>query len=384
MNVQEVIDPTRLVIPEGLVADEETLSPTYGRFILQPLERGFGTTLGSALRRVLLSSMEGAALETVRMEGVQHEFSTVEGMVEDVPEVVLNLKEVRLRLADGEPTRSIRVTKPGPGSITAGDLAVDSNIEIVNSEHHIATLSDGAVLDMELTVARGRGYSLADERVEEEMPLGTIVIDATYSPIKRVNFQINPARVGMRTDYDELSLELWTDGTVEPREALVAAAKTIRSHLAFLVSGEDLAGEEFADMGEEQKGETLLSMSIDEMELSVRSANCLKAAGIQDVEELVRKTEADMLKYRNFGRKSLTELTELLTSMGLWFGMTEEMVEAIRHDGIEALADLPPPPQPPEPSEEEGDVNVDEEVPADADADAKGDGEGEESDETPE
>jgi len=322
------------VMPERLEVEEESLTGNFGRFNLQPLERGFGTTLGSGLRRTLLSSMEGAAIQAIRIEGVQHEFSTVTGVVEDVPEIILNLKEVRL-LLHSEDAKTIHVSKAGPGVLTADDLEVDSDVVIVNKDHVIASLDEGAELTMELEIGHGRGFVLADEMVSEDTPLGTIAIDAAYSPIEKVNFHVQNARVGQRTDYDKLVLEVWTDGTVTPTVAVGNAARLLRNHLQLFL-GEGEIDEEIVAVQQQKTQTSVLDMKVDDLELSMRSINCLRAAGITSVEELVLKSENDMLKYRNFGRKSLIELTEKLENLGVSFGMTPEDVEEVRAKGLSA------------------------------------------------
>lgn len=323
----ETTEQTTFVVPEGLVSDENTLSETYGKFTLQPLERGFGTTLGNSLRRTLLSSLEGAAIEAIRIDGVQHEFTTIEGVVEDVPEIILNLKEVRLRY-HGTASKTVSVGRDTPGEFTAADLAVDSDIEIINGDHVIANIGDNGKLAMELTIGSGRGFRLADDVDSDDLPIGTIIIDAIYSPIRKVNFEVSDARVGQRTDYDRVDIEVWTDGALSPEAALAQAARLLRSHLQlFLEEGEE-EDEELIER--EVVVKSVLDTKVEELDLSMRSINCLRAAGIMKVEELVVKSESDMLKYRNFGKKSLIELTEKLEEKGLHFGMTEEELEAVR------------------------------------------------------
>ena len=331
-------EPIAFVMPQGLEVDEETLTETYGKFILQPLERGFGTTLGNGLRRTLLSSLEGAAIEAVRIEGVQHEFTAIPHVVEDVPEIVLNLKEVRLRL-HSEGRKTIHVSKKGAGKLTAGDLEVDSDLEIINKDHVIATIDKGGSIAMEIELGKGRGFVLADESQSEEALIGTISVDAVYTPIQRVNFEVSNARVGQRTDYDKLVLEVWTDGTTSPRNAVAFSARLLRSHLQlFLEEGE--AEAELPLPGKEALPMSVLDLDVDQLDLSMRSINCLRAAGIATVNELVLKSENDMLKYRNFGRKSLIELTEKLERLGVRFGMTPEEVAGVRESGLSVPAEL--------------------------------------------
>ena len=334
----ETTDTLTFVMPERLEVEESTLQNTYGKFTLQPLERGFGTTLGNGIRRTLLSSMEGAAIVAIRIEGVQHEFRTVPGVVEDVTEIVLNLKEVRLRLHSEGP-KTIHVQKTGPGPLTAADLEVDSAIEIINKDHVVATLDEGGSVAMEIDVSRGRGFVLADDMTTDETPIGTIPVDGIFSPIRKVKFEVGNARVGQRTDYDRLQIEVWTDGTTSPRAAVAHAARLMRSHLQlFLEEGE--AEAEIVGAAQQQESQSVLDVKVDDLDLSMRSINCLRAAGITTVEELVVKSENDMLKYRNFGRKSLVELTEKLESRGLSFGMDAEAIAEQRAEGTPTPSDL--------------------------------------------
>lgn len=314
----------RLIRPRRLEAEEGTLAPNYGRFACEPLERGFGQTLGNALRRVLLSSLQGAAITTIRIGGVLHEFSTIPGVMEDVSDVVLNLKEVRLRL-HAEGPKILRVRKKGAGVLTAVDLVSDDQtVEILNPEHKIATLSPEADVEMELTVDMGKGYVLAERNKSEEMPIGVVPIDSIFSPIRRVNYTVTPARVGRDTDFDRLNLEVWTDGAVTPRDAVAYAAKILKEQLSIFINFEERA-EAFAPTAEEATPlNPNLYKSVDELELSVRSGNCLQNANIRYIGELVQKTESEMLKTKNFGRKSLNEIKEVLQSMGLSLGMKLE------------------------------------------------------------
>jgi DNA-directed RNA polymerase subunit alpha len=311
-----------LQMPRLVEIEKESLNDTYGKFVVQPLERGFGVTLGHSLRRILLSSIQGAAITQVNVQGVQHEFSVVEGVREDVPEIVLNLKEVALRYV-GDEDRVLRVEKTGAGALTAGDLAVDPNVQILNPDLHIATLDEGATLTMELTVGQGRGYSFAEENKVPDQPIGSVPIDSSFSPVTNVKYDTENARVGRRTDYDRLSLEVWTDGSVNPEDALAQAAKIMMEHLSLFINFEEEAVEvEEKEVDEETKRVArLLAMPVEELELSVRSANCLRAAGITHLRELVGRSEAEMLKYRNFGRKSLNELGEILDTLKLNWGM---------------------------------------------------------------
>lgn len=314
--------PKNFQMPRSVQIDEESLTDTYGLFTVQPLERGFGTTIGNALRRVLLSSIEGAAVKAVRIEGVQHEFSVIEGVIEDVTEVVLNLKETCIRVHSDE-DKILRIKKEGPGEVTAADLQVDADVEIMNPDLHIATLDQDGLLDMELTVGKGRGYVLAEENKTADQPMGTIVLDSAFSPIRRVHYEVDNARVGQQTDYDKLTLEVWTSGVVRPDDAVSHAARILRDHLELFINFEEEPEEELEEVVDEesQRVAGLLKMPVEELELSVRSANCLKAANILLLEDLVQKSEAEMLKFRNFGRKSLNELTTILDGLGLQFGM---------------------------------------------------------------
>ena len=331
-----------LQMPKLVEIEKESFSDTYGKFVVQPLERGFGVTLGHSLRRILLSSIQGAAIKQVNVQGVQHEFSVVEGVREDVPEIVLNLKEVALRYV-GDEDRVIIVEKTGVGALTAGDLAVDPNVQILNPDLHIATLDDGATLIMELTVGQGRGYSFAEENKVPEQPIGSVPIDSSFSPVTNVKYETENARVGRRTDYDRLSLEVWTDGSINPEDALAQAAKIMMEHLTLLINFEEDAEEvEEMEVDEETKRVArLLAMPVEELELSVRSANCLRAAGITHLRELVGRSEAEMLKYRNFGRKSLNELGEILNTLKLNWGMDLSPYEDVEidEDAVSSLSE---------------------------------------------
>lgn len=309
-------------MPRFVQIDEDSLSDNYGLFSVQPLERGFGATIGNALRRVLLSSIEGAAVKAVKIEGIQHEFTVVEGVVEDVTEIVLNLKEICLRVHT-DADKLLYVKKEGPGELKAGDLQVDADVEVMNPDLHIATLDKDGVLDMEITVGKGRGYVLAEANKQVEQPMGTIVLDAAFSPIRKVHYEIDNARVGQQTDYDKLSLAVWTNSVVRPDDAVAHAAGILKNHLELFINFEEEPEEELEEVVDEEtlRIATLLKMPVDELELSVRSANCLKAANIITLEDLVQKTENEMLKFRNFGRKSLNELTAILENLGIAFGI---------------------------------------------------------------
>jgi len=310
-----------LIKPKTLEIEKETLGQTYGKFSCEPLERGFGTTLGNSLRRVLLSSLQGAAITAVKIDGALHEFQTLPDVVEDVTDIVLNLKEVLLKMEDTKP-KVIRLDKEGEGKVTAGDIAVVDGVKVLNPEQPIATLARGGKLHMELLVQMGRGYVPAERNKTATMSVGTIPIDALFAPVKKVNYIVTHARVGQQTDFDKLTIEVWTDGSVTPEDAVAFAAKIMKDQLSIFINFEETeepveetVSEEAAKMNEN------LDKSVDELELSVRSANCLQNANIRYIGELVQKTEAEMLKTKNFGRKSLNEIKEILHSMGLSLGM---------------------------------------------------------------
>ena len=310
-----------LIRPRGLESQEEA-SGTYWRFSCEPLERGFGVTLGNALRRVLLSSLQGAAITSVRINGVLHEFSTIPGVIEDVSEMVLNLKEVRLRL-HGEGPKLLRVRKKGGGILTAADLvSEDSAVDVVNPEHKIATLADDTDLEMELSVGSGKGYVPAEKNKTEDMAIGTIPIDAIFSPVSKINYTVTPARVGRETDFDRLNFEIWTDGTVPPADAVAYAAKILKEQLAIFINFEEPVEAPQLPSEEPRPLNPNLFKSVDELELSVRSANCLQNANIRYIGELVQRSEAEMLKTKNFGRKSLNEIKDVLGTMAHELGMT--------------------------------------------------------------
>jgi len=309
--------------PKKLDYDAETLTPNYGRFIAQPFERGFGTTIGNALRRVLLSSIEGAAITAVRVEGVVHEFSSLTGVVEDMTDVVLNLKQIPFKL-HGEGPRTLYLEKKGPGVITAADFDDDAAIEILDSTTHIATLSKEGSLKLEARLKRGRGYVVADRNAESDLPLGYIPVDSIHSPVRRVNYHVEGARVGQVTDYDKLVIEVWTNGAVSPQESISLASELLGDHLrifsAFEARGEQI--EETVAPSVDPRLAEMLSKPIEELDLSVRSANCLKNANIRTLGDLVQRTEREMLSTKNFGRKSLDEIKDVLGSLGLSFGMS--------------------------------------------------------------
>jgi DNA-directed RNA polymerase subunit alpha len=308
--------------PKRLEFERETLTDRFGRFYAQPFERGFGTTIGNALRRVLLSSIEGAAITAVKIDGVLHEFSPIPGVVEDATDIILNLKQIPLKMhTDQTKTLILRVDKPG--IVRARDIEVDHDVEILEPEAHIATVSEGGKLHMELRMKRGRGYISADKNFDEDLGIGWIPVDSVHSPVKKVNYLVEAARLGQTTDYDKLTIDVWTNGSVTARDAVSLAAKLIRDHLNIFINLED-AGESQEAAAEQPRAGSLnenLDKSVEELELSVRSYNCLKNANIRTIRELVQKTEAEMLKTKNFGRKSLNEIKEILHSMGLSLGM---------------------------------------------------------------
>lgn len=310
-----------LIKPKRLQIETETMTATYGKFHAEPFERGFGTTLGNSLRRVLLSSLQGAAIASVRIKGVLHEFSTVPGVTEDVTDVILNLKGVLLKL-HGTESRNIRIVKKGAGVVTAGDIITDSHVEILNPDHLIATCSKEADLEMDMVVALGKGYVPADRNRDEKAPVGTIPIDSIFSPIKKVIYTVANARVGQITDFDRLNLEIVTDGSVRPDDAIAYAAKILKEQLQIFINfDEDSEPSELVGGDESRKINENLYRSVDELELSVRSANCLKNADIHLIGDLVQRSEAEMLKTQNFGRKSLNEIKDILAEMGLTLGM---------------------------------------------------------------
>lgn len=312
-------------LPMRLEMDKESATPTYGKFTAEPFERGFGTTIGNSLRRVLLSSLPGAAVTSVKLEGVYHEFSTLPGVTEDITIIILNIKNLRLSLQTDK-AKALRLKKKGPGEVRASDIQHDAEVKILNPDLHIATLDKDGLLDMELIVKPGRGYVPAERNKEEGLPIGVIPVDSVFSPIKRVNFRVENARVGRITDYDKLILEVWTDGSTTPQEAVATAASILRDHLNICI-----LSEEHRDIREEmlpvESGVELnknLQRSVSELELSVRAANCLKNANIKTIEDLVQKSELEMLKTKNFGKKSLNEIKEVLAEMGLGLGIKAE------------------------------------------------------------
>ena len=321
-------------LPQKINFDEETLTDFYGKLVVEPLERGFGTTIGNSLRRVLLSSIEGAAVTAVRIPGVLHEFSNIKGVKEDVVDVVLNVKKLRFKMyGDGKKTVTVKVK--GPKVVTGADIESDSSIEVLNKDHHIATVDSGVTLEMEMYVKKGKGYIPAEISKEEGLPVDVLAIDSVFSPIKKVNFWVDKARVGRATDYDRLIMEVWTDGSITPEKAVSDAASILMDHLDLLIfveeehAGDETAGSVIATASNPSLNENLLK-SIDELELSVRAYNCLKNANIKTIGDLVQRTEHEMLRTKNFGRKSLNEIKEILISMGLNFGMRIDMDELVR------------------------------------------------------
>ena len=315
MNWQQLMKPEKVQVSSN---------PSYGKFVCEPLERGFGITIGNSLRRIILSSLHGAAIVSVKFDSVMHEFSVIPGSLEDVSEIILNLKEVRLRIADPEP-KIVRIEASGERIVTAGEIVSDDGkCEVLNPKQHIATLSEKAVLKMEMQVQVGKGYSLAEANKDDDAPVGTIPIDAVYSPIKRVNYTVGNARIGQRTDYDKLTMEVWTDGSILPEDAVAYSAKILKEQVTIFINFDEKLEPKPDKKDDERQAPQFnenLYRSVEELELSVRSANCLKNADINKIYQLVSKTEPEMLKTKNFGRKSLNEIKEVLVEMGLSLGM---------------------------------------------------------------
>ncbi|KRM54225.1 DNA-directed RNA polymerase subunit alpha [Lacticaseibacillus sharpeae] len=289
----------------------------YGKFVIEPLERGYGTTLGNSLRRILLSSLPGAAVSSIQIDGVLHEFSTIDGVLEDVTQIILNIKKLALKMhGDGEKTAEINIE--GPATVTAADIKTDADVDVLNPEQYICTVAEGAELHMRMTVKSGRGYVPAVQNKTDDMPIGVIAVDSIFTPISRVNYQVESARVGRRSDFDKLTLDVWTNGSINPREAIALAAKILTDHLAIFVNlTDDAKNTEIMVEKEEDHKEKMLEMTIEELDLSVRSYNCLKRASINTVQELTNKSEAEMMKVRNLGRKSLEEVKNKLADLGL-------------------------------------------------------------------
>jgi DNA-directed RNA polymerase subunit alpha len=330
-NNQKMLDALHwrsLIRPKMLEVDRESLSDTYGKFTARPLERGFGLTLGNALRRVLLSSIRGTAITSIKIDGVLHEFSTIPQVKEDVVDIMLNLKQVRFQLYTDEP-KTLRINKKGEGVVTAADIELDESVEILNPEQHICTMGKDGSINAEVTIQRGRGYRPAEENKFDGMPVGTIPMDSFFSPVKRVNYTVTDSRVGQKTDYDRLILDVWTDGTILPEDAVAYASKILKEHLNIFINfAEEVEPvvEHSIKVGSKISSDLAdyLNKTVDELELSVRSANCLHNANIRYIGELVIRTEAEMLKTKNFGRKSLNEIKDILTEMGLGLGMKVE------------------------------------------------------------
>jgi DNA-directed RNA polymerase subunit alpha len=313
---------TGFQMPRRLVVDAETMTDRYGRFSAQPFERGFGTTIGNSLRRALLSSIEGAAITAVKIEGVEHEFSSIRGVVEDATDVILNLKQVPIKLHGNEP-RTLTIVKEGAGEVTSADIQADSDVEILDSGVYIATVSEGGSLKIEMRLKRGRGYVPADRNFDEDLSLGYIPIDSVHTPVKKVNYTVEAARLGQNTEFDKLSIEVWTNGSVKPEDAIGLAAKLIKDHMTIFINFEEDT-DDYTFQAVERPPlprNDQLDRSVDELELSVRSYNCLKNANIRTIRDLVQRSEREMLATKNFGKKSLNEIKEILNGMGLDFGM---------------------------------------------------------------
>lgn len=308
--------------PKRLVANTETLTERYGMFTAQPFERGFGTTIGNSLRRVLLSSIEGAAITAVRIEGVAHEFSPIPGVTEDATDIILNLKQVPFKMtSDGIHTARIIVDQPG--EVLSGQIQTDADVEVLDPHLHIATVGEGGRLNIEVRLKQGRGYVAADRNFDEDLPIGFIPIDSVHSPVRKVNYSVEAARLGQMTDYDKLTLEVVTNGAISPQDSIGMAAKLLKDHMSIFINLEEVseAVEEPLERGVTGQANEVLNRSVEELELSVRSYNCLKNANIQSIGDLVQRSEAEMLRTKNFGRKSLNEIKEILSGLGLGFGM---------------------------------------------------------------
>jgi len=317
---------SNLQMPERIEVEESTYTDNFGRFFVQPLEKGYGVTVGNMLRRVLLSSLHGAAITAVKINDIQHEFTEIEGVYEDITEIILNLKQVRLKLINKHPEK-VNLTLTGPLEFKAGLIQDQTNdFEVLNPDLHIATLNEAAKLDVELRIGKGKGYVTADENKETDQPIGVIPIDSIFSPVINVKYHVENTRVGQKTDFEKLILEIETDGSVTPDDALTYAGKILKDHIQLFINFDiDTEDEEVAEVDEETlRVKKLLKMSVDELELSVRSHNCLKAANIKTIGDLVRREESEMLKFKNFGRKSLMELGKILEERGLHFGMNVE------------------------------------------------------------
>jgi DNA-directed RNA polymerase subunit alpha len=325
-------------IPKKLQCDEESLTETYGKFVAEPFERGYGVTVGNSIRRVLISSLEGAAVTSIKIEGVSHEFSAIPGVAEDVTEIVLNIKNLVLR-SHTRAAKTLKIEVNGKKEITGKDVETDETVEIVNPDLHIATLTKNVPFKMEIEVQKGRGFVPAERNKKEGQPIGVIAVDSIFTPVKKVNFHVEDTRVGQMTDYDKLIMEVWTNGSISPKDAVLYASNILQRHLDVFVNFGKLPEEDQAVEVSDEKDRELykrLAQPVSELELSVRSANCLREAHIKTIGELVKKTEAEMLKYRNFGKKSLTEISNFLKGMGLGFG-TEVDLEKLKRTKEEQL-----------------------------------------------
>ena len=307
--------------PKRLVSNTDTLTERFGQFTAQPFQRGFGTTIGNSLRRVLLSFIEGAAITAVRIEGVEHEFSPIPGVVEDATDIILNLKQIPFKVM-GDGVKTVRISVDTHGEVLSGQIQTDADVEVLDRNLHVATVSEGGKLNVEMRIKSGRGYVSADKNFDEDLAIGFIPIDSVHSPVRKVNYNIEAARLGQMTDYDKLTLEVWTNGAVSPQDAIGFAAKLVKDHMTIFINFEELpeTADEPSERGMDKMGDQL-NRSVEELELSVRSYNCLKNANIQTIGELVQKSEAEMLRTKNFGRKSLNEIKEILHTMGLALGM---------------------------------------------------------------
>ena len=338
--------------PKRLVANAETLTERYGMFTAQPFERGFGTTIGNSLRRILLSQIEGAAITAVRIEGVAHEFSPIPGVVEDATDIILNMKQIPFKMMI-EGTRTVRLTVDRGGEALSGHIETGADVEVLDRHMHVATIGEGGKLSIEMRLKSGRGYVSADRNFDEDLPLGYIPIDSVHSPVRKVNYSVEAARLGQMTDYDKLTLECWTNGAISPQDAIGQASKLLKDHMTIFINFEETTEvvEEIAERGSTQMNE-ILNRSVEELELSVRSYNCLKNANIQSIGDLVQKTEAEMLRTKNFGRKSLNEIKEILGGLGLAFGMKPDSTGRL----ILPSGGIPPVLDGPEEDEEEGEA----------------------------
>jgi DNA-directed RNA polymerase subunit alpha len=311
--------------PKRLEVDQDSLTTIFGRFYAQPFERGFGTTIGNALRRILLSAVEGAAITAVKIDGVLHEFSSIPGVVEDTTDIILNLKQIPFRIHSDHP-ETLTLSAEGPGTVTAADIQVTANVEVLEPERHIATLSEEGRVSMEMRLKRDRGYVTADQNLDEDLGIGYIPLDSVHSPVRKVNYAVEDARLGQTTDYDKLTLEVWTNGAVNPQDAIAVAGKLLKDQMAIFINFEEAPDEELDfPTSEDERLMEQLSRSVDELELSVRSYNCLKNANIKTIGDLVVKSEGEMLKTKNFGRKSLNEIKDILAEMGLTLGMDVDL-----------------------------------------------------------